>query len=380
MRVSRPSVVGYVGEDGAARMAGKMARRSSVAKLRVGCLGLAVPGLAVPGLAVLGLAILGLAVLVPAGLGLPAASGAIAPVRVVDGGVLPVGSAAPLLDFRESEIKFRLTSLMSTLRDNRHEGWVLAAYPDPKTKRPLIGAGFSLDVPAREHPQYDPLNENTFVEPSSAELWAAAGLSPAKLDQILARFDRDVAAWSPKSYRRKIQRHTLTPELTEAEALSLLRISAIQAVHNAKAYCRNFDQLTGSQQMALSQLVFQMGVNLEQFAHFLSALNGDTVESDLSRADGGVPAEGEQWRRLQLTLVESEWARRYTTRAQTVIAMFDPMYTGDPVGAQRRVEAMLPTPVVERRARRKAGVHTLRAGAAKARGGKAAKPHKRRLA
>ncbi len=52
----------------------------------------------------------------------------------------------------------------------------------------------------------------------------------------------------------------------------LLRISAIQAIYNAKAYCRNFDQLTAPQQMALSQLVFQMGTNLEEFVEFLGAL------------------------------------------------------------------------------------------------------------
>ena len=46
---------------------------------------------------------------------------------------------------------------MEILRDHRHEGWVLAAYPDPNTGRPLIGAGFSLDVEAALHLQRDPL-------------------------------------------------------------------------------------------------------------------------------------------------------------------------------------------------------------------------------
>src|SRR5581483_4403167 len=54
------------------------------------------------------------------------------------------GPLDPLVNFKSSDIKFNLQSLMDTLRDNRHEGWVLAAYPDPKTSRPLIGAGFSL--------------------------------------------------------------------------------------------------------------------------------------------------------------------------------------------------------------------------------------------
>lgn len=286
------------------------------------------------------------------------------------------GSAAPLLDLSESEIKFDLPSLMSTLRDNRHEGWVLAAYPDPKTNRPLIGAGFSLDLPARDHPQRDPLNPNAFLEPSSAELWAAAGLEPGRLQHVLERFDRDVNAWSKKGYRRKIRQHALEPELSDDEATSLLRISAIQAVHNAKAYCRNFDQLTASQQMALSQLVFQMGVNLEEFTHFLSAVNGDAVYGDLSLANS-VPTESEQWRKLQLTLVESQWARKYTARAQTVIAMFDPQYQSDPGGAERRVAAMLPAPA--KHARRRGTAHTLRAGADAGHVGKP-KPHKPRLA
>jgi hypothetical protein len=326
----------------------------------------------------------GLAGILSASLGLPALWGqsslAAAPAaEPLEGSSRAnlAGSAAPLLDFRESEIKFDLASLMSTLRDNRHEGWVLAAYPDPKTRRPLIGAGFSLDLPAREHPQRDPLNANAFLEPSSAELWAAAGLTPERLEGVLERFDRDVNAWSKKSYRRRIRQHALEPELTDGEATGLLRISAIQAVHNAKAYCRNFDQLTGPQQMALSQLVFQMGVNLEEFSRFLTALNDGMVYGDLSPEAGVVSADPEQWRQLQLTLVESQWARKYTSRAQSVIAMFDPQYQSDPGGAERRVAAMLPAPA--KHGRRKGTAHTLRAGAETRHGGKP-KPHKPRLA
>ena len=88
----------------------------------------------------------------------------------------------PLVDFKSSEIKFNLQTLMNTLRDTRHEGWVLAAYPDPKTSRPLIGAGFSLDLEARQHIQRDPLNPYMFLEPSSAQLWEAAGLEPQHAD------------------------------------------------------------------------------------------------------------------------------------------------------------------------------------------------------
>ncbi len=153
---------------------------------------------------------------------------------------------------------------MTVLRDSRHEGWVLAAYPDPKTSRPLIGAGFGLDVPATDHPQRDPLNSHPFVEPSTGQLWQAAGLDSAKLQSILDQFDRDLATWKKKNFRKKIRTHALSPQITEDDATKLLRISAIQATYNARAYCRFFDQLTASQQMALSQLVFQMGVNLEE--------------------------------------------------------------------------------------------------------------------
>ena len=36
---------------------------------------------------------------------------------------------------------------------------------------------------------------------------------------------------------------------------------------------------------------------------------------------------------MQSTLIQSQWARRYTSRAVSVIAMFDPDYTNDPAEA-----------------------------------------------
>jgi hypothetical protein len=258
----------------------------------------------------------------------------------------PLDGAQVLLDFKDSDIKFSLPAMMETLRDHRHEGWVLAAYPDPNTGRPLIGAGFSLDVQARVHPQRDPLNPHPFVEPSSAELWQAAGLPPDRLQQILAQFDHNVAAWSPKTYRRRIIHHTLTPQLTEEEGTRLLRISALEAIYNARAYCRGFDQLTGSQQMALSQLVFQMGINLEQFVQFLDAVNDDGNARELAQLDGYMETYGEHWKTVQGTLIDSQWARRYSSRAATVIAMFDPEYSQAPNAAEEQMEAILrpPTP------------------------------------
>src|SRR5450755_4052247 len=35
----------------------------------------------------------------------------------------------PLFDVTDSDIKFKIGSLMTTLRDSGHESWVLAAYP-----------------------------------------------------------------------------------------------------------------------------------------------------------------------------------------------------------------------------------------------------------
>jgi GH24 family phage-related lysozyme (muramidase) len=260
----------------------------------------------------------------------------------------PRDSAQVLLDFKDNDVKFSLASMMEVLRDHRHEGWVLAAYPDPNTGRPLIGAGFSLDVPAVVHPQRDPFNPHPFVEPSSAELWQAAGLAPDRLQQILAQFDHNVTVWSAKTYRRKIIHHTLTPQLTEEEATQLLRISALQAIYNARAYCRGFDQLTGSQQMALSQLVFQMGTNLQQFVQFLDALNDNDNARELAQLDGYMETYPEHWKTVQGTLIDSQWARRYSSRAAAVIAMFDPEYSQGPNEAEQRIEATLRPPAPPR--------------------------------
>jgi GH24 family phage-related lysozyme (muramidase) len=260
----------------------------------------------------------------------------------------PRDGAQVLLDFKDNDVKFSLASMMEILRDHRHEGWVLAAYPDPNTGRPLIGAGFSLDVPGAVHPQRDPFNPHPFVEPSSAELWQAAGLAPDRLQQILAQFDHNVTVWSPKTYRRKIIHHTLTPQLTEEEATQLLRISALQAIYNARAYCRGFDQLTGSQQMALSQLVFQMGTNLEQFVQFLDALNDNDNARELAQLDGYMESYPEHWKTVQGTLIDSQWARRYSSRAAAVIAMFDPEYSRGPNEAEQRIEASLRPPAPPR--------------------------------
>lgn len=256
--------------------------------------------------------------------------------------VLP--AVQQLLAFKDSDVKFSLQNLMSILSDRRHEGWVLAAYPDPKTGRPLIGAGFSLDLPAREHPQRDPLNPRPFLEPSSAQLWQAAGLDSERLQSILDQYSDHLAAWSKRRYRNKIR--TLAPQITNEEATLLLRISAIQSIYNAKAYCRSFDSLTSSQQLALSQLVYQMGVNLEEFSQFLNLINNNSGNSLPSESSAGPDAE--YWTAVQHSLIQSQWATLYRVRAVSVIAMLDPQYFDDPAAAERRVSATLRPAVVHR--------------------------------
>jgi len=265
-------------------------------------------------------------------------------------------SAAPvtyaieqLRSFTEADVKFNLRDLMDLLRDRRHEGWILAAYPDPKTGHPLIGAGFTLDLPAREHPQLDPLNPHPFIEPSSAELWQAAGLDSERLQTILDQYDDQFVAWGANRFRKQIK--TLTPQITDEEATRLLRVSAIQAIYNAKGYCRDFDQWTASQQMALSQLVYQMGVNLQEFSQFLDLVNSDSAKGDDAAAPplrNAIANDPEYWKTVQQSLIESQWARLYRTRAVSVIAMFDPQYADEPGTAMRRLSPLFPPAVVRR--------------------------------
>jgi len=244
----------------------------------------------------------------------------------------------PFFDLSTSDIKFSLSHLTETLRDKKHEGWVLAAYPDPKTSDPLIGAGFTLSLPAREHPQSDPLNPRQFLEPSSEQLWQAAGLDNQRLQYILTDYQANLEAWGTRKYRKKIRQ--LPPQLTDDEALSLLRVAEVQAIHNARAYCRPFDRLTGSQQMAMTQLVYQIGLNLEQFSTFLALINQDGRMEEASYTVGS-SGDRQYWQEVQASLVHSQWARKYSTRAITVIAMFDPDYAEGPSAAERRVKATL---------------------------------------
>jgi len=157
----------------------------------------------------------------------------------------------------------------------------------------------------------------------------------------------------------------------------------VQAALNARAYCRNFDDFTESQQMAVTQLVYQMGVNLEQFTQFRALINLDVLPED-----GLQPAAVQQsaisnptargtayWDTVQRSLTQSQWARLYRTRAIAVIAMLDPNYAENPSAAERKVSAIL-RPAVIRRSRSHAKPSaTLVSGK-----GKRAKPAKRNQA
>ena len=281
-----------------------------------------------------------------------------APIAPVESSIANTpGAAVRMLEgFRDSDVKFDLNELLDLLRDHRHEGWVLAAYPDPKTSQPLIGAGFSLDLPERAHAQLDPLNPHPFLEPSSAELWQAAGFDPARLNAMLNEFHQRQDAWSKKMWRRQIK--NLPPQISDDEAMQLVRVGAIQSIYNARAYCRNFDQLTASQQMALTQLVYQMGVNLEEFSQFLALINPGAGPRTAA-VEPTTPAEttlvaldqtSDYWTGVQKSLIESQWARLYRTRAISVIAMLDPAYGDNPSAAERRVGMTL-RPAVVRRSR-----------------------------
>ncbi len=244
----------------------------------------------------------------------------------------------PFFELSNSDVKFSLSRLTEILRDKKHEGWVLAAYPDPKTSDPLIGAGFTLSLPARSHLQSDPLNPTQFLEPSSEQLWQAAGLDMQRLQYILTDYQSNLEIWGTRKYRKKIRQ--LPDQVTEDEALNLLRVAEVQAIYNARAYCRGFDQLTGSQQMAITQLVYQMGVNLEEFTQFLALINQGPHLENASYTVGG-SGDRQYWQEVQASLIHSQWARKYSTRAIAVIAMFDPDYAESPSAAERRVKATL---------------------------------------
>ena len=267
-----------------------------------------------------------------------------------------------MAEFKNSDVKFNLDEFVDVLRDRRHEGWVLAAYPDPRTSQPLIGAGFSLDLPERPHPQTDPLNPHPFLEPSSADLWQAAGFEPSRLNAILKVFYERRQQWNKRKWRRQL--YSLPAQISDEDATQLVRVGAIQAIYNARGYCAKFNQLSGHQQMAMAQLVYQMGVNLQHFTEFLTVINSGTTRAPepkleaamLTKSGTGEDAalvtsdqSPEYWQGVQRSLMSSQWAHKYRTRAIAVIAMLDPAYADNPKVAEQRVSAVLRPVAVHRR-------------------------------
>jgi hypothetical protein len=85
-----------------------------------------------------------------------------------------------------------------------------------------------------------------------------------------------------------------------------------------------------------------MGTNLPAFVQFLTAINDENNANELAKLDGYMETAPEHWQRVQRALIDSQWAHRYTVRAASVIAMFDPNYSLQPAQAQQQVAATLP--------------------------------------
>jgi hypothetical protein len=153
--------------------------------------------------------------------------------------------------------------------------------------------------------------------------------------------------------------------------------------------------MNGPQQMAMAQLVYQMGLNLQHFNAFLTMINPDqgataqaataqaaavqseavqseavqatTVQdatpqdaaadstmfaqavSDATAEPVSLDQSADYWLNVQKSLMGSQWAHKYRTRAIAVIAMLDPAYRDDPTAAEQRVGAVLRPAVVHRR-------------------------------
>jgi hypothetical protein len=69
----------------------------------------------------------------------------------------------------------------------------------------------------------------------------------------------------------------------------------------------------------------------------------------------------EYWTGVQKSLMTTQWARLYRTRAISVIAMLDPAYVDDPTAAERRVGATLRPAVTHRRGRHAAATREVAA-------------------
>jgi hypothetical protein len=99
--------------------------------------------------------------------------------------------------------------------------------------------------------------------------------------------------------------------------------------------------------MAAAQLVYQIGTNLEQFTDFLNTINKAHVRDPLpvngnvAHQDMHFTPTGDHWKDVQLSLMHSQWYRKYQPRSVAVVAMFDPEYDlGHSRQAERKVKVL----------------------------------------
>jgi GH24 family phage-related lysozyme (muramidase) len=247
---------------------------------------------------------------------------------------IPSGTTADIeFPFKHSAIKFRLESLMAGLSEK--EGWMSIAYPDSSAKGiPTIGMGFNLSIEGRPRDDADPYQNGGWPrkDPSAQELWKIAGLPEEKLKDVMANFEERNKRWHGRQAAFKFLDH-FEHDITRHEAHKLLYVSARQAVYNAMAYAKDFPDMNGAQQMAMAQIVYQMGTKLEGFKDFLGEINNTSYHQQPELAEA-------HWRAVQSELIKSDWYRNHTTRATKVIAMFDPQYRADAKKAQKNVEEL----------------------------------------
>jgi hypothetical protein len=87
-------------------------------------------------------------------------------------------------------------------------------------------------------------------------------------------------------------------------------------------------------------------------------------------------ADREYWRSVQHTLMQSQWAKLYRTRAVAVIAMLDPTYADNPATAERVVSATLHPAVAHRHRNRQASLNQVSSNSGNSRaGGRRKKSH-----
>src|SRR5258707_11245355 len=91
--------------------------------------------------------------------------------------------------------------------------------------------------------------------------------------------------------------------------------------------------------MPMTNLVYQMGVTPEDSSPFFAKTTRGN--ESVAEAETVAKADAAYWRSVQMSLVQSQWARLYRARATAVIAMLDPAYMKNPTRAERSVGVIL---------------------------------------